>query len=41
MIDLDKILMKKENPYWRDWISHPDNGKFWERANFLEKLKNG
>ncbi len=40
VIDLDKILMKKENRYWRDWISHPDNGKFWEKANFLEKLKN-
>jgi len=39
VIDLDKILMKKENPYWRDWVSHPDNGKFWEKANFLEKLK--
>ncbi len=39
VIDLDKILMKKENPYWRGWISHPDNDKFWEKANFLEKLK--
>ncbi|RPJ57311.1 MAG: CocE/NonD family hydrolase [Acidobacteria bacterium] len=39
VIDLDKVLMKKENRYWRDWIGHPDNGKFWEKANFLEKLK--
>jgi putative CocE/NonD family hydrolase len=40
VIDLDKVLLKKENAYWRDWIRHPDNGKFWDRANFLDKLKN-
>ncbi len=40
VIDLDKILLKKENPYWRDWIRHGEEAKFWQKANFLEKLKN-
>jgi len=39
VIELDKVLMNKENPYWREWIRHPDNGTFWQKANFLEQLK--
>jgi hypothetical protein len=39
VIDLDKALLKKKNPYWRDWILHPDNDNYWDRADFLDKLK--
>ncbi len=39
VIDLDKQIFGKENRYWRDWIKHPVNDGYWERANFLEKLK--
>ncbi len=39
VIDLDKKVLDKENPYWRKWIEHPTNDKYWERANFLEYLK--
>ena len=38
VIELDKKLFGKENPYWRKWIEHPVNGGYWERANFLDKL---
>lgn len=39
VIELDKVLLKKENPYWRNWIKHPDNDAYWDRANFLKRLK--
>ncbi len=39
VIDLDKKVLGKENPYWRKWIDHPTNDEYWERANFLENLK--
>ena len=39
VVDLDKAVLGKENPYWRKWIEHPTNDKYWERANFLEYLK--
>ncbi len=39
VIDLDKKVLGKENPYWRKWIEHPTNDEYWERANFLEYLK--
>jgi putative CocE/NonD family hydrolase len=39
VIDLDKTVLGKENPYWRSWIEHPNNDAFWERANFLDRLK--
>lgn len=40
VVDLDEIILGKKNPYWRDWIKHPDNDKYWERANFLDRLAN-
>jgi len=40
VIELDKKVLGKENPYWRKWIEHPTNDEYWERANFLEHLKN-
>ena len=39
VIDLDRTILGKENPYWRTWIEHPTNDSYWERANFLDKLK--
>ncbi|UCH94433.1 MAG: CocE/NonD family hydrolase, partial [Candidatus Aminicenantes bacterium] len=39
VIDLDKKLFGKENPYWRKWVRHNTNDSYWERANFLDKLK--
>ena len=39
VIDLDKAVLGKENPYWRAWIAHPVNDDFWERANFLDRLE--
>jgi len=39
VVDLDKAILGKENPYWRKWIEHPTNDAYWERGNFLEYLK--
>ncbi|MCG3125895.1 MAG: hypothetical protein CHACPFDD_00722 [Phycisphaerae bacterium] len=39
VIDLDKAILGKANPYWRKWIEHPVDGGYWEDANFLDKLK--
>jgi putative CocE/NonD family hydrolase len=40
VIELDKAVLGKENPYWRKWIAHPDNDPYWEQANFLDRLEN-
>ncbi len=37
--DLDSVVLGKRNKYWRDWIAHPDNDDYWQRASFLEHLK--
>jgi len=39
VIELDKKVLGKENPYWRKWIDHPSNDEYWEKANFLEFLR--
>jgi len=39
VIDLDVKILGKKNPYWRKWIEHPANDDYWERANFLDRLK--
>lgn len=39
VIDLDKKIMGEENIYWRAWIKNNVNNSFWQRANFMEKLK--
>jgi uncharacterized protein len=39
VIDLDKSVLGKENPYWRKWIDHPVNDAYWARASFLDLLK--
>jgi putative CocE/NonD family hydrolase len=39
VIELDKTVLGKENRYWRKWIEHPANDAYWDRSNFLERLK--
>jgi putative CocE/NonD family hydrolase len=39
VIDLDRKVLGKENPYWRQWIEHPVNDAYWEPANFLDHLE--
>jgi putative CocE/NonD family hydrolase len=39
VVDLDRAVLGKENPYWRTWIEHPTNDAYWERANFLDRLR--
>lgn len=38
VIELDKKILGRENPYWREWIRHNRNDDFWRPANFLDKL---
>ena len=38
VIDLDKKVLGKENPYWRKWIEHPVNDSYWDQASFLNRL---
>ncbi len=38
VIDLDKKVLGKKNPYWRTWIAHPDNDDYWQPADFLDRL---
>ena len=40
VIELDEIVLGKENPYWRDWIRHPDNDEYWAEVGFLDHLEN-
>jgi putative CocE/NonD family hydrolase len=40
VVDLDKMVLGKENPYWRDWIQHPDNDQYWAPVSFLDHLEN-
>lgn len=39
VIDLDKEIFGEKNPYWREWIKNNTNNEYWERANFMDKLK--
>jgi putative CocE/NonD family hydrolase len=38
VIDLDKKVLGKKNKYWREWIAHPNNDAYWDRASFLTRL---
>jgi putative CocE/NonD family hydrolase len=38
VIDLDKVIMGKEVPYWRHWIEHNSNDAYWQPANYLDRL---
>ncbi|HEY6305160.1 MAG TPA: CocE/NonD family hydrolase [Candidatus Angelobacter sp.] len=39
VVELDKSVLGKENPYWRKWIEHPNNDAYWQPADFLDRLK--
>jgi len=39
VVELDKEIFGKINPYWRQWIENNRDGGFWEPANFMKKLK--
>jgi putative CocE/NonD family hydrolase len=39
VIDLDLRIFGKKNSYWRKWVEHNRNDSYWERANYLDKLK--
>lgn len=39
VIDLDKEVFGKVNPYWRKWIENNVNTGYWDKADFMEKLK--
>jgi hypothetical protein len=38
VIDLDTKVLGKKNKYWREWIGHPNNDAYWDRASFLSRL---
>jgi putative CocE/NonD family hydrolase len=38
VIDLDKAILGKENPYWRKWIEHPTEDAYWQQAGFYQHL---
>jgi hypothetical protein len=39
VIDLDKAVLGKESPYWRQWLAHPSPDSYWAGAMFTDKLK--
>lgn len=39
VIELDSIVLGDKNKYWREWIAHPDNDEYWDRASFLDYLE--
>jgi putative CocE/NonD family hydrolase len=38
VIDLDRKVLGKENPFWRKWIDHPTDDDYWARVRFQDKL---
>jgi len=39
VVDLDKAILGKENPYWRAWIDHPAVDAYWQRSAFWDRLQ--
>ncbi len=39
VIDLDTKVLGGKNRYWREWIAHPNNDGYWNRASFLSRLE--
>jgi putative CocE/NonD family hydrolase len=39
VVELDELVLGKQNAYWREWIAHPDNDEYWARASFLARLQ--
>jgi len=38
VIDLDKVILGKEIPYWRKWIEHPTDDAYWQQIGFFQHL---
>ena len=38
VIDVDKKVFGKENPFWRKWIDHPTDDDYWAKIRFHDKL---
>jgi uncharacterized protein len=39
VVELDKEIFGRINPYWRQWIENNRDGGYWETVNFMDKLK--
>lgn len=39
VIDLDKDIFGKTNEYWRKWIQNNINTGYWDKSNFMSRLK--
>lgn len=39
VVDLDKAVLGKENPYWRAWIDHPTEDAYWQGSLFWAGLE--
>ncbi len=39
VVELDKEIFGRINPYWRQWIENNRDGGFWQPVNFMKKLK--
>lgn len=38
VIDLDKRVLGKENPFWRKWVAHSTDDDYWAKVRFSDKL---
>jgi uncharacterized protein len=38
VIELDRMVLGREVPYWRRWIEHDRQDAYWERASFVGAL---
>jgi hypothetical protein len=38
VVELDEVVLGQKNPYWREWIQHPDNDDYWAQVGFLDHL---
>src|SRR5262249_46827242 len=39
VIDLDKTVLGKENPYWRRWIEHSSDDAYWQQVDVFPHTK--
>jgi len=39
VIDLDEKVLGKRSSYWRTWIKNNYDNEYWQRADFMERLK--
>jgi len=39
VIDLDKKILGRESPYWRQWVKHNTDDSYWKKVNYLKQLR--